>query len=516
MTQVPSFLARRSLAVALAAFLAAPAALAMDSGSTGADGELHPTASIDIQVPESGILNYTTVNIPAGVTVRFLRNTTNTPVYLLASGNVTIAGTVDMRGEDAAPTGTYGDGALGDDGRPGAGGPGGYAGGRGGRADAEQRPVLIRGGAGLGPGGGPGGIEGADGCSVEGGYFSYVGGGGGYATAALKRRAVYNCGADYGPKGLAYGSDLLQPLIGGSGGGGGRGGSNYSGSGGGGGGGAVLIASSGTLALSGTIDVTGGDGGGLSGAGAGGHGAGGSGGAIRLMATRVEGNGKLLANGGCINNNNTRRQLCGSAGHHNELGGAAGRIRIEADAIAFNGTSQPAYVSDTPGSVFIASAPTLRIASVAGQPVPAQPTGANDVALPASAGEGPSVIGFESSNVPVGNVVTLRVVPRNGATIEVISPAIAGSTAAGTTQVPVTLPVGASTLQATTTYTVVLATLDDQALVDRMSRLAGNERVEKVDITVALEGGAVATLHTASGRRIDMPYEALAALGFRG
>ena len=516
MTQVPSFLARRSLAVALAAFLAAPAALAMDSGSTGADGELHPTASIDIQVPESGILNYTTVNIPSGVTVRFLRNTTNTPVYLLASGNVTIAGTVDMRGEDAAPTGTYGDGAQADDGKPGAGGPGGYAGGRGGRTDAEQRAVLVRGGAGLGPGGGPGGIEGSNGCTPEGGYYPYIGVGGAYETTTYKRYATYYCGAEQGPRGLPYGSDLLQPLIGGSGGGGGRGGSNYAGSGGGGGGGAILIASSGTLSVTGTVDANGGDGGGLSGTGAGGQGAGGSGGAIRLMATRVEGNGRLYANGGCINSNNNRRQGCGSGGGSNQYGGSMGRIRIEGDAIAFNGTSQPAFVGDTPGSVFIASAPTLRIASVAGQPVPAQPTGANDVALPASAGEGPSIIGFESSNVPVGNVVTLRVVPRNGTTIEVISPAIAGSTAAGTTQVPVTLPVGASTLQATTTYTVVLAALDDEALVDRMSRLAGNERVEKVDITVALEGGAVATLHTASGRRIELPYEALAALGFRG
>lgn len=515
MSQLP-FLSRLPIAAAMAAFLVAPAALAFDSGSTGADGELHPASNIDIQLPESGVLNYTTVNIPSGVTVRFLKNSTNTPVYLLASGNVTIAGTIDIRGGDAAATGTYGDGVLGDDGNPGEGGPGGYSGGRGGRADAQQRVELVRGGAGLGPGGGPGGIEGANGCNPEAGYYPYIGIGGAYSAATYKRYTTYYCGANYGPKSLAYGSDLLQPLIGGSGGGGGRGGSNYAGSGGGGGGGAILIAASGTLSVTGTIDANGGDGGGLAGAGAGGQGAGGSGGAIRLMATRVEGNGRLYANGGCINANNNRRQSCGHNGGSNEYGGSPGRIRIEADAIAFNGTSQPAFVRDTPGSVFISGAPALRIASVAGQPVSQKPTGVNDVALPAAAAEGPNVIGFETTNVPPGNVVTLRVVPRHGKPVEVISPAIAGSTSAGTTQVSVTLPAGASTLQATTTYTVVLATLGDEALVERMSRLANNERVEKVDVRVSIGGEPLATLHTVSGRSIELPYAALAALGFRG
>src|SRR5690606_8658633 len=167
-----------------------------------------------------------------------------------------------------------------------------------------------------------------------------------------KRYTTYYCGASYGPKGLAYGSDLLQPLIGGSGGGGGRGGSNHAGSGGGGGGGAILIAASGTLSVTGTIDANGGDGGGLAGAGAGGQGAGGSGGAIRLMATRVEGNGRLYANGGCINANNNRRQSCGHSGGTYEYGGAPGRIRIEADAFSVNGTSQSTVVWYTHGPDF--------------------------------------------------------------------------------------------------------------------------------------------------------------------
>ncbi|WP_368563723.1 hypothetical protein [Pseudoxanthomonas sp. UTMC 1351] len=515
MKQVSFSAVRLPLATALSAILMLPSAWAMDSGSTGADGVLSPTSNVDIQLPDSGVLNYTTVNIPVGVTVKFIKNSGNTPVYLLASGNVTVAGIINIAGADARPTGTYGDGVQNDDGRSGEGGPGGYSGGSGGRGDAQQRVAIIRGGAGLGPGGGPGGLEGGNGCSPTAGYFRYVGTGGAYAQNTYKYYSTYNCAANYGPSGTAYGSALLQPLIGGSGGGGGRGGTTYPGSGGGGGGGAILIASSGTLSITGTIDANGGDGGGITGDGIGGQGAGGSGGAIRLMATRVEGNGKLYANGGCINYNNSRRQYCTYTGH-NGYGGSEGRIRIEGDAIAFNGTSQPAHVADTPGSVFIASAPALRIVSVAGTAIPANPTGVADVTLPASTSQGPIQVGFETTNVPVGNVVTLRVTPTHGTPVEAISPAIAGSTAAGSTQATITLPAGASTLQATTTYTVVIAALQDEALSERLMRLAENERVEKIEVTVALEGGATARLFTASGKHIDLPYEAVSAVGFRG
>jgi hypothetical protein len=41
------------------------------------------------------VLNYTTINIPREITVKFLRNTSNTPVVLLVQGSVTIAGTID-------------------------------------------------------------------------------------------------------------------------------------------------------------------------------------------------------------------------------------------------------------------------------------------------------------------------------------------------------------------------------------------------------------------------------------
>ncbi|HEX6691461.1 MAG TPA: hypothetical protein VF110_09990, partial [Burkholderiales bacterium] len=120
----------RSIAIAFAvgACVAPLGAHAFDSGSTGADGAFSPTVSGPVPLPASGIFNFTTVNIPGGVTVTFTRNTTNTPVVILASGNVTIAGTLSVSGGAAPGVGAAGGGAQGDDGTPGVGGPGGFDG----------------------------------------------------------------------------------------------------------------------------------------------------------------------------------------------------------------------------------------------------------------------------------------------------------------------------------------------------------------------------------------------------
>src|SRR6266850_779576 len=59
-----------------------------NSGSTGADGAFNPSSSTTLQVPESGVFNFTTVNIPGPVTVTFTRNSKNTPVTILATGDV--------------------------------------------------------------------------------------------------------------------------------------------------------------------------------------------------------------------------------------------------------------------------------------------------------------------------------------------------------------------------------------------------------------------------------------------
>jgi len=72
-------------------------AQAFSSGSTGADGPLDLTSGDKkVQLPESGVLNYTTVNIPLGRTLTFKRNSRNTPVIMLAQGAVTITGTISV------------------------------------------------------------------------------------------------------------------------------------------------------------------------------------------------------------------------------------------------------------------------------------------------------------------------------------------------------------------------------------------------------------------------------------
>src|SRR6185295_1920137 len=112
------------VSVALSFFCAAATLQAQNnfnSGSTGADGAFSPTVSASIAVPESGVFNYTTVNIPAGVTITYTRSSTNKPLTILANGDVTIAGTINI---DGKPGNINGLGGL--------GGPGGYSGGTGG------------------------------------------------------------------------------------------------------------------------------------------------------------------------------------------------------------------------------------------------------------------------------------------------------------------------------------------------------------------------------------------------
>ena len=125
---------------------------AFDSGSTGADGAFLPSVDTRLDLPADGIFNFTEVNIPAGVTVTFNSNATNTPVIMLVSGNATIDGVIDVSGGDAAPSNGAGNGNVGDDGQPGAAGPGGFRGGRGGLIDPDDSLLgPRRGQSGVGP-----------------------------------------------------------------------------------------------------------------------------------------------------------------------------------------------------------------------------------------------------------------------------------------------------------------------------------------------------------------------------
>ncbi len=500
---------------------AAQANAAVNSGSTGADGVLSPGASVELPLPANGILNYTSVNIPKGVTVTFRKNPRNTPVVMLVSGNVKIEGVIDIRGAAGKPTGTAGDGSPGDDGEPGTGGPGGFDGGRGGREDASLRPEIISGGGGQGPGGGPGGVKLAD-CTPGTAYSRvYVmGGGGGHSVPAYRHGTtacgpVSNVGATF--YGRAYGSDRLQPLLGGSGGGGGLAGTAIAGSGGGGGGGALLIAADGTIEIIGEINANGGNAGAVGGsngnAGSPFWGAGGSGGAIRLVATKITGAGKLTATGGCGGDGNVGCQWDGS-GYDSRgplgNGGAPGRIRLETEALGFTVATTPSYVLDKPAPLFAGNLPSLRIASVAGVEVPLDASVAADVSLPTPPAGAVTVV-LKAVNVPVGKTVLLRVAAAYGAVKEASAP-LTGSEADGTASVSVDLPAGPSTLTATATYTVPVPVAAAAAL----SSYANAEHVDQIELTVALQGEPQVRLITTSGKRVELSYAQLLAAGFHG
>jgi hypothetical protein len=246
-------------------------ALAMGAGraaivvsSDGSDGAFSPAANITVDLSQAVnavwnasnaanagkgvydgtkwavVFKYTNVTIPAGVTVTFKNHPTHAPVVWLVSGNVNIAGAVNLDGKPPANNGT-----------PTEPGPGGFRGGVGG-----GQAVPWSGG--FGPGGGTRNAAGNPGA-------------GSYTTAGV------------GSQGWTYGGAGILPLVGGSGGAG-----DDQLRDGGGGGGAILIACANTITVGGSIVARGGS------AAKGG----GAGGGIRLVADKLAGAGALAATGG--------------------------------------------------------------------------------------------------------------------------------------------------------------------------------------------------------------------------
>ena len=219
------------------------------SGSTGSDGALNLTtpgtidfdpAALGLNPSGDNIFHFTTINIGPGVIVKMRASKLREKsVVFLATGAVTIAGTLDLSGAvgylGTAPASVR---------TPSEPGPGGYAGGVAARVGSAAQP-------GAGPGGGTG-------C-------------GSYATSGCQ-------GA-----GPIYGNSLLVPLRGGSGGGGGDLGND----GGGAGGGAIRIVSTISITINGSVLANGGNGG-----------KSGSGGAIHLQAPLIAGSGTISAIGG--------------------------------------------------------------------------------------------------------------------------------------------------------------------------------------------------------------------------
>jgi hypothetical protein len=311
----------------------------------------------DMADKPNGLWNFTSIHIPAGVTVRFLKNEQNTPVRWLARDSVRINGKLMLDGADAE----------GENG--GEGGPGGYDGGAGGTRFGLSNALC--GMPGQGPGGGLPGLK-----------SNQSGGGASHSSPGAPAK---KCGQ-------VYGNRYLQPLMGGSGGGGSGAGLQQEGMGGGGGGGAILIASSKDISINGTISACGGRGAGneLTGGD-------GSGGAIRLAADRIDGSGALKALGG------TGKQR-----------GGHGCIRLESYYCAFEGTSLPEAARSEPIPCCEKQAGQLRIVQLDGRPVNSEgPAGpGNPDAVISKSGE--VEVTVEAKGIPDGVPVKLLVTHPDG------------------------------------------------------------------------------------------------------
>lgn len=299
-------------------------AQAFQSGSDGSFGPINVgTTPLTLDVPPSGIIHATTVNISGGGgRLLFRRNALNTPVYLLATGDVTIAGVIDISG------------GRGTSSAPGLAGPGGFDGGSPGQTGFPA-------GDGQGPGGGKAGTDTNNDTAA---------GPAGYGTQSTTGPVA--------KRGAVYGSPLLFPIVGGSGGGGVAANPGF---GGGGGGGAIVIASTTRITLTGSIRAVGGQA--LSGVILNT----GSGGAVRLVAPVISGSGFI--------------EVRGDGGTSNR---GDGRIRVDAlDRSSLNLTFFPSTVASVGGfmAVFPDPFPRLDIVEAAGRAI-AVGDGPTQVLLP--------------------------------------------------------------------------------------------------------------------------------------
>ncbi|WP_218081805.1 hypothetical protein [Anthocerotibacter panamensis] len=437
-----SFLRSLLLALILAVVVAGSPAQAQtyDSGSTGANGAFPPatapagttyivmnlgtggltfynasnaslgTASVGSPNAQ-GVYNFTTFYLATGITLYFTPDSLNRPVRFLASGDMTISGTIEASGTGGALTSN----SL--PGRGGAGGPGGF---RGGDSGYWTGTAYTVGAPGAGPAGGQGAIN----------------------------------SGDFGKGGsLVRANSQLVPFWGGSGGGGGGGGICNIGNtatGGSGGGGAVLLASSGTITLNGSIRALGGTsppaGSGCSTSAFGG---GGSGGAVRVVAATITGSGSIsVAPGGGVE------------------GGGPGFVRTE----AFNNgippervTGSPTYIrSLTPLTAIPTGQPSITVTSIGGLSAPAGGNGGNvtptDISF-STTQTSPVTLNVASVNVPLNTSFTVRIAPVDanqtsaGNVVTATGTINAGSYSAGTGSVQVTLPRGTSLINVYASFT---------------------------------------------------------------
>ncbi len=331
------------------------------SGSDGSDGAYAPSTSGPF-IPgnfhgtgvANNVFNFTTITIPAGVTITLTAWYDNQPVYFLATGNVDIEGTLNLNGARGMPVTSDPMQRI-----PAAAGSGGYGGGVGGGLGRLAT-------AGNGPGGGAAGT-----CTA-------LPGSGTFAS-----------------------NEFLIPLPGGSGGGGYGG--YYSncndstfGESGGAGGGAILIASSTQITVNGTLSANGGD------FGIGGGSGAGSGGAIRLVSNSITG-------GSC-----GYSFITATGGTGQGSNGGFSRIRLEAYNINpmctdFGGT--PVTQSTPINNFYQISIPTspqpsLQVTSINGIPITENPFTFPDITINT---DQPVQVVIAGHQVPIGTIPILTI-----------------------------------------------------------------------------------------------------------
>lgn len=238
--------------------LASGAVNAVAYVSDGSDGAFAPTASTTIDLATegtNGIFNFTTIDIPENVTVRFAASADNPAVVFGATGDVNVAGRIILNGWGQI------------------GGPGAGEGGERGVGDESFAAD------GTGPAAGAAGL-------FNPGTRGGAGGGAGNATSGGV--ATSRTGPNFGAAGGALPAPL--EITGGSGGGGGSGGVFFGvdlvGGDGGGGGGGLQISTPGELNLSGEL-ISDGQHGDYGYAIVGAPGGGGSGGNFELNASLI-------------------------------------------------------------------------------------------------------------------------------------------------------------------------------------------------------------------------------------
>ncbi len=413
----------------------------VNTGSDGHDGAFNPTQNVTIDMADhpDGIYQYASVNIPSGVTVAFKPNARNSPVVWLVQSNCTVAGVVSVAVSDLS------------NGTNTIGGPGGYGGG-----NAGNYPT---------PGAGPGGGSSSGGCAS-------------YGTV----------GQPDGPP--IYGNDSILPLIGGSGGGGG----------GAGGGGAILIAASGEMEVSGTINATGG----YVYHYAGFPGGGGSGGAIRLIAPHLKGNGSITAAGG------------GAGYSFFAYPAGSGRVRFDVLQNNFGGNVTGVFTQGFQPIIIPAAGQSvqLSIVSVGSNAVPANPSGTlinPDLVIPGQQNN-PIPVVVRCTNVPLNTEISVVIHPANGADVQAVGLNNVGTVTSSTATVSLNLPHGGGIIYAKCVSGVVggstSAANGTNAKTPSLAETgltANGERFKAVEITSALGSKQQTTYVTESGKRYAAP-----------